>query len=434
MRRKRTRGISLGTVVMMTITALVLVGFFAMLPKLAGETDLRLNATDIFVALDQTITGFGEYNANQAQNRETETPPAAAAFTPAPTPAPTPIPKMRFTFCAAGQIAFTNEVRKAVTAEDGYHFDWIFAPIADVLNADLTIATLANSTVSTDKLTDYNMPVEMLPALKGANIDALSLGHYYTLDGGLSAMSATRSGIASAGMLPYGAYSSQQEADGIVITEVNGVSIALLSYVEELSKTGKKQVSNAESAFAVAPLSLERVQQDIAAAKAGGAQVIIVSVSWGKNSDTTPSTKQKDMAQSIANAGADIIIGTHPEAVETIQILTADRGDGRYHPVLCAYSMGNLFSADREKRVNLSGLLLHADVEYDPVTDTVAFDNLHYTPTYCWRGKVDGKYRYQVFVSNLESYPEYVDKDQLGVMSRCLKVITDAMEGSIFDQ
>lgn len=434
MRRKKTRGISLGTVVMLTITALVLVGFFAMLPRLGGEKDLRFNATDIFVALDQTIAGIGEYNASHAQKRETETPPAAAAFTPAPTPAPTPIPKTSFTFCAAGQIAFNNEVRKAVTADDGYHFEHIFAPVADVMNADLTIATLANSTVSTDKLTDYNMPVEMLPALKSANIDAVSLGHYYTLDGGLSAMNITRSGIASAGMVPYGACSDQQQASTPVITNVNGVSVALLSYVEELSKTGKKQVSNAEASFVVAPLSLERVQQDIAAAKANGAQVIIVSVSWGKNSDTKPTTQQKEMAQSIANAGADIIIGTHPEAVETIQILTADRGDGKYHPVLCAYSMGNLFSADREKRVNLSGLLLHADVEYDPISDTVAFDNLHYTPTYCWRGKVDGKYQYQIFVSNLDSYPEYVDKDQLDVMSRCLKVITDAMEGSIFDQ
>jgi len=433
MKRGKKRGISMGTVVMLTITALVLVGFFGMLPRLAGQTDLRFHASDIFVALDQTITGIGEMNASQSQKKETETPPAAASFTPAPTAVPTPVPKTSFSFCAGGQIAFTNEVRKASTADDGYHFDWIFAPIKDSLNADLTLVTLANSTVSTDKLTDYNMPVEMLPALKSSNIDAVSLGHYYTLDGGLSAMGTTRSQITQAGMIPYGAYSTQQERNTPVIIQVNGVSVAMLSYVEELSKTGKKQASNAEQSFAVAPLDLAVVQQDIQTAKGMGAQVVVVSVSWGKNGDTKPSDQQRETAQSLANLGADIIIGTHPEAVETVQILTADRGDGRYHPVLCAYSMGNLFSADREKRVNLSGMLLHAQVEYDPATDTIAFDNLSYTPTYCWRGKVNGSYRYQVFVSNLTSYPEYVDKDQLGVMNRCLKVVTDAMEGSIFD-
>lgn len=51
-----------------------------------------------------------------------------------------------------------------------------------------------------------------------------------------------------------------------------------------------------------------------------------------------------------------------------MEILTADRGDGKYHPVLCAYSLGNLFTYDREKRATLASILLRSDVVYDPVT------------------------------------------------------------------
>lgn len=432
MKRRRKRGISLGTIVMLMTTCLVLAGFFLLMPRLAGQTDLRFHAGDVFVVLDRTL---GEITSGATQQpTETPTPLAMAIFTPAPTPVPTPAPEYRFTFCASGEISFTGAVQKSVTYDDGYHFEQILEPIKDDLAADLTLVTLNNSTVSTDKLTDYNMPVQMLQGLKQNNIDAVNLGHYNTLNGGLSALSTTRNELVSAGMMPYGAYSLPAERNTPRIYNAGGVSVALISFVADLSNTSKKQTTAEERAFAVPALNLADIETDIAKARSMGAQVIVVTVSWGKSGDTKPSAEQLGLAQSMADLGADIIIGVHPEAVETVQILTANRGDGKYHPVLCAYSLGNLFSADREKRVNLSGLLLHAEVEYDPVSQTVAFDNLHYTPTYCWRGKQDGAYRYKVFASNLDAYPDYVDKDQRSVMNRCLKVITDAMEGSIFDQ
>lgn len=432
MNRRRTRGVSLGTIVMLAITVLVVVGFFVLLPLITGETSLSFHAGDIFVALDNTLEGIGEMGSHSASNKQTATPPPAAAFTASPTPGPTPVPEMRFTLCAGGRISFTSQVQKAVTADDGYHFEWILQPIAEYLNADLTLVTFANTTAETAKLTDLNMPVQAAFGLKSANIDVASIGHYSTLDGGMDAVAATRKTLTGQGIIPFGAYTSPAERGTPVLINAGGVSVALLSYVEDISSTGKKRTSAEERVYAVAPLDLAVTAQDISAAKAAGAQVIIVNVSWGKTGDTKPSNQQMETAQALADQGADVILGIHPNAVQTVQILTANRGDGQYHPVLCAYSLGNLFSAEREKRVNLSGLLLHATVDYDPVTGLIAFDNLSYTPTYCWRGKVDGAYRYQVFASNLNSYPDYVDKDQLGVMSRCLTVINEALEGSIF--
>jgi len=59
-----------------------------------------------------------------------------------------------------------------------------------------------------------------------------------------------------------------------------------------------------------------------------------------------------------------------------VRVLSANRGDNKYHPVLCAYSLGNLFSPDRETRITLTGILLKTNVIYDTVTNTVAFENL----------------------------------------------------------
>ena len=110
-----------------------------------------------------------------------------------------------------------------------------------------------------------------------------------------------------------------------------------------------------------------------------------------------------------------------------MEILTADRGDGKYHPVLCAYSLGNLFTYDREKRTTLASILLRSDVVYDPATGCVAFDNLSYTPTYSWRGKEYDVTRYRVILNDGQTYPDYVDDTQKGVMERCLTLVNDVM-------
>ena len=169
------------------------------------------------------------------------------------------------------------------------------------------------------------------------------------------------------------------------------------------------------------------IADDITKVRQAGAKVVVVSLCWGKAGATAPTSTQTELAQGIADAGADIILGTHSGTLQTVEILTADRGDGKYHPVLCAYSLGNLFTYDREKRATLASILLRSDVVYDPVTGCVAFDNLSYTPTYSWRGKEDDVTRYRVILNDGQTYPDYVDDTQKGVMERCLTLVNDVM-------
>lgn len=212
------------------------------------------------------------------------------------------------------------------------------------------------------------------------------------------------------------------------------MKLALLSYQSGVSSEGRKAISADDRAYAVGELELSVMQEEIAAARKAGAQVVLVSLCWGKEGATKPTNDQKEMAQALADAGADILLGINPKAVQTVEFLTADRGDGRYHPVLCAYSLGSLLTSDRQQRSNLAGVLLHATVEYDPATDTVAFDGLTYTPTYNWRTKENGAYRYRVYPSNLDEYPEDVNKDQLNIMAKCRTLIQGVMADSGFTE
>lgn len=298
------------------------------------------------------------------------------------------------------------------------------------MQSDMTLVTLESTVMDSQKVSNNNAPLQLLPAMRDAGIQLVCLGYPGILAGGIEGLKETQNAIRAAGMTPYGVYESQAARQALNSTMAGEVKVALLSYQDRTTSASRNATTEDERAFALAPLDADVIAADIAAARQAGAQVVLVSLCWGDQGDTTVNDDQVAFAQTIADAGADIILGTYPGALQTVQILTAERGDGKYHPVLCAYSLGNLVTHDREKRISISSILLNAQVVYDSATGLVAFDELSYTPTYAWRGREDGVQRYRILVNDGVNYPDYVGDDQKAVMERCLKVVTDAMENS----
>ena len=430
MKQKKRRGISLGTITMTVITILVLIGYAALLPTLTGTDDIRINASELAVAIDESFSQLAastETWAKPSSIRPT-LPPVLTTQMPQTTQPPVTVPpKLSFSLCATGSIILNSTVQKALTIDDHLRFDILTDQLTNALQADLSIATLENTIVSSAVPSNVNMPSEVLGAIRSTGINALCIGHPNALNNGISGLKETQNAISNAGMLPYGLYSSDQERTAGVMISLNGIRTALLSYQNEISSTGKKQTSATERTLCYSPVELSRIASDITAMKQKGAQVVVVSLCWGKTGASSPTDEQRTMAQALADVGADIILGTHPGALQPVQVLSGNRGDGKYHPVLCAYSLGNLMTHDREKRANLASILLRANVVYDPGTECVAFDDLTYTPTYAWRGKENGRTQYRILLNNNAPIPEFLDKDQQGVMGRCYNLVTEIM-------
>lgn len=85
-----------------------------------------------------------------------------------------------------------------------------------------------------------------------------------------------------------------------------------------------------------------RVLEDIQAAKEL-ADIVIVCPHWGTEYSTKPSSYQKDWAMQMTEAGADVIIGTHPHVVQPVEWITAENGNRS----LCYYSLGNYVSTQQ---------------------------------------------------------------------------------------
>lgn len=85
-----------------------------------------------------------------------------------------------------------------------------------------------------------------------------------------------------------------------------------------------------------------QVLKDIETAKTL-ADVVIVCPHWGTEYTTTPSSYQKEFALQMTQAGADLIIGTHPHVVQPVEWIESENGNR----ALCYYSLGNYVSTQK---------------------------------------------------------------------------------------
>jgi poly-gamma-glutamate capsule biosynthesis protein CapA/YwtB (metallophosphatase superfamily) len=67
-------------------------------------------------------------------------------------------------------------------------------------------------------------------------------------------------------------------------------------------------------------------------------EVVIVSIHWGNEYQSAPSTRQRTLAANLANAGARVIIGHHPHVIQPMEVIK--RGEENA-PTLVFYSLGN---------------------------------------------------------------------------------------------
>lgn len=432
--RRRRTGVSPGTAVTLVILVLVVGGSALLFPKLLGRVDQRVSPQQVGVALENSFSAFSDSVLRQATAAPTVAPVTAPpAITPAPQQTGTPAPASKLSLTAAGELSFDRNIQVACETDTGYDFDYYFEQIKARLTGDVRLGTLQNIVLPGETLSDVNMPAAAVAALSNAGFNVLSTGFCGVLDGGVKGLESTLALIRQHGMLPYGAYLTQEDRNRAATLDVNGVKVAFLSFQTELSAQGKRAATKEEQSYAYAQLTLPVVTADIAAARAAGANVVVVSLCWGAEDATAPTKLQTEMAQGIADAGADIILGTRPGVLQPVKILTATRADGTQHQTLCAYSLGSVLNSDRRSREVITSVLLHMSLRYNRQTGVLTFESVTYTPVYIWRGTDGNRTTYQPVVANAAP-PAGMNEDQQAIMGRALADVRAIFANSLIEE
>ena len=174
--------------------------------------------------------------------------------------------------------------------------------------------------------------------------------------------------------------------DSVQMLSVNGISIAVLAYTYGLSN---KSIAGGDI-FRIPVFSLERAIRDITLARTKGANLILVLPHWGKKNSIEISDTMRETARQLAEAGADVIAGAHSNVASDVEILETERADGRKHHTLVCYSLG-AFLMDARSEENASGMILEAEIEYDPRVRQTCVVSYDAVPLYIYQGINEGE-------------------------------------------
>ena len=187
----------------------------------------------------------------------------------------------------------------------------------------------------------FDVDPALLAGLRNAGIDAVSLANNHTLDAGPQAIAQTRRELDSLGVAYAGAGADLASASQPAWLSAAGLKVAFLAY-DAPQQDNWARVGRAGAA----PFQIDAVTADIRAARAAGADFVIVMPHWGSEYTLYVSREQRRQAEAMVAAGADVILGSHSHYAGGMQTLVKPAGDR----ALVVYSLGNLlfdFSYDQ---------------------------------------------------------------------------------------
>ena len=284
---------------------------------------------------------------------QTPSSPATASISGSPTPAsalpaspsPASASPVELTLAFGGDVHFIGRTLPLLDEPQT-----AFGPIAGQLRAaDFAMVNLESAVTTRGqpqpKKYLFRAPTAAYEALKGAGIDLVSLANNHALDYGQTGLLDTLASARAAGMPVVGAGRNTTEAYEPYVATVRGVKLAVvaLSQVHELSAQWKPTATRPGIAMAFDKrLSVEAVRQ----ARTMG-DVVIVYMHWGTEGSPCPNAEQKSFAKLLADAGANIVVGTHAHIPQ---------GDGFLGQTYVHYGLGNFLWYGPSKSTD-SGLL-----------------------------------------------------------------------------
>jgi hypothetical protein len=152
----------------------------------------------------------------------------------------------------------------------------------------------------------FTFDQSLLAGLKNAGIDVVSLANNHIGNAGKQGIRETVAALDGLGIAHGGAGADDVSARAPALFTIDGVKVAFLAYdaIAPSYAAGPNLPGTAELSTGTAPA-------DIKAAKAAGAQVVIVFPHWGEEYRASPTSAQRTWAHQMIDAGADLVIGSH---------------------------------------------------------------------------------------------------------------------------
>lgn len=261
----------------------------------------------------------------------TTTPPRTTTTTEPPPSTTTTVPRGRLVIHGTGDVNTDTSYIPALAA-NGHAYAWEGLDGLFV-DDDLTVINLecAPSDLGSPlaKAFVFRCDRDSLPVMAQAGVDVVSLANNHSADYGKEALVDGIGNVEQAGMAVVGVGGDAAEAAAPALIEVNGWTVAVVGFGGVVPTpdwiAGEDRPGMADGD------TIETMVEAVEAA-AAVADLVVVTIHWGVELDLEPRDDDRERAEAMIGAGANIIFGHHPHRLQPLEVV-----DGA--PV--AWSLGN---------------------------------------------------------------------------------------------
>lgn len=248
-----------------------------------------------------------------------------------------------FTVAAAGDILMhpelVDQARKDAERTGkgvaGLDFGPMMAGIKPVISrADLAIChyepVMGKPNGPFEGFPDFQVPPQTAKTVKDLGYDTCSTASNHTLDHGYGGVKRTLDALDAAGVKHTGSFRTEKDALTPLVMDVKGVKVAQISFAYGFNEPHRLPK---DKPWLANQQDLGRIKAAEQRARKGGAEVVILSLHWGREHYPNPSSSQLTFARQIAQeTGINLVIGHHAHVVQPME-----KVDGTW----IAYGLGN---------------------------------------------------------------------------------------------
>ncbi|GKX30099.1 capsule biosynthesis protein [Vallitalea longa] len=195
----------------------------------------------------------------------------------------------------------------------------------------------------------FNTPEILAYNLKEAGFDLISTVNNHSLDSRAEGVISTINYLEEQGLYHVGTYRNSDEAKEIFTIDINNIEFAFLAYTY-----GTNGLTAPDSMpYLVNSLDMydndeiKKMLLDVEKADETGVDFVVAIMHFGEEYFNYPNEIQKDIVNDLFDAGADIIIGSHPHVLQPLEIRDILCSDGTTKKGIVIYSLGNFISSQR---------------------------------------------------------------------------------------
>ena len=237
----------------------------------------------------------------------------------------------------------------------------------------------------------------------------------------------------SVGLHHVGTYRNEEESDSLCIIPINDIKVGFIGCTQSLNgnRLKKSDDFSVDEFVKQDSAKIAVLSEKIRKMKRKGADAVIAIVHFGTEYQLPPNRRQKQIAKAFAEAGADVILGSHPHILQNIEKYTINK-EGKEKNVLVAYSLGNFISSQvqRDSLLKDVGAILKFRLKKSP--DGISIDQLSAMPTYTyWTRQEIGVVPLIKAYHNLKAYPFLTQRGKRDIKNskhQTLEILTVSIE------